>query len=40
VESGGNYGLTDIQKDGTNGKNKTGAGVFDLGYQFSLSRYK
>jgi hypothetical protein len=36
IEGGGNYGLIDIQKDGTNGKNKTGAAVVQLGYQFRL----
>ena len=36
IEGGGNYGLIDIQKDGTNGKNKTGAAVINLGYQFRL----
>ena len=35
-EGGGNYGLVDIQKGSTNGKNKTGAAVIDLGYQFRL----
>ncbi|MBC7934488.1 MAG: PorT family protein [Rhizobacter sp.] len=40
VEGGGNYGLVDIQKDGTNGKNKTGAAVVNLGYQFSLCKHK
>jgi len=40
VEGGGNYGLVDIQKDGANGKNKTGAAVFSLGYQFSLCKNK
>jgi hypothetical protein len=34
IEGGGNYGLIDIQKDKTNGLNKTGAAVIDLGYQF------
>lgn len=36
IEGGGNYGLIDIQKDGTNGKNKTGAAVINLGYEFRL----
>jgi hypothetical protein len=36
IEGGGNYGFVDIQKDGSNGKNKTGAGMIDLGYQFRI----
>ena len=36
IEGGANYGLVDIQKGSTNGKNKTGAAVIDLGYQFRL----
>ena len=36
LEAGGNYGLIDIQKGNVNGKNKTGAAVVDLGYQFRL----
>jgi len=36
IEGGGNYGFVDIQKDKTNGSNKTGAAVIDLGYQFSF----
>lgn len=36
LEAGGNYGLIDIQKGTANGKNKTGAAVVDLGYQFRL----
>lgn len=34
IEIGGNYGLIDIQKGSSNGKNKTGAASIDLGYQF------
>ena len=36
IEGGGNYGFVDIQKDGANGKNRTGAAVAELGYQFRL----
>lgn len=36
LEAGGNFGFVDIQKDPTNGKNKTGAAVINLGYQFKL----
>lgn len=39
VEAGGNYGLADIQKDGTNGQNKTGAAAINMGYQFSLCKH-
>lgn len=33
-EAGGNFGLLNIQKDGRNGKNKSGAAVITAGYQF------
>jgi hypothetical protein len=36
IEGGGNYGLIDIQKGDANGKNKTGAAVINLGYQFRI----
>lgn len=36
LEAGGNYGLFAIQKNKLNGKNKTGAAVINLGYQFNL----
>lgn len=36
VEAGGNCGLINIQKNRTNGKNKTGAAAITLGYQFRL----
>lgn len=36
AEAGGNFGLIDIQKDNTDGKNKTGAALFSLGYQHRL----
>lgn len=36
LEGGGNYGLIDIQKDGANGKNKTGAGTVSIGYLFHI----
>ncbi|OQP44413.1 hypothetical protein A4D02_34890 [Niastella koreensis] len=36
LEAGGNYGLIDIQKSAADGKNKAGAAVIDLGYQFRL----
>lgn len=36
LEAGGNYGLIDIQKNNLDGKNKTGAAVINLGYQFKL----
>ncbi|MBZ4191644.1 porin family protein [Niabella beijingensis] len=35
-EVGGNYGLIIIQKNSANGKNKTGAAVISLGYQYEL----
>lgn len=34
IEAGGNYGFIDIQKNDVNGKNKTGAAVINIGYQF------
>jgi hypothetical protein len=36
IEAGGNYGLINIQKNQVDGKNKTGAFVLNLGYQFRL----
>jgi hypothetical protein len=36
LEAGGNYGLINIQKFAADGKNKAGAAVVDLGYQFRL----
>lgn len=36
LEAGGNYGLIDIQKNEANGKNKTGAAIINMGYQFRL----
>ncbi|MCF3107690.1 PorT family protein [Niabella sp. CC-SYL272] len=36
IEAGGNYGLVDIQKNSSNGKNKTGAAVIYIGYQCKL----
>lgn len=36
LEAGGNYGFANIQKGDGNGKNKTGAAVMNLGYQFKL----
>lgn len=36
LEAGGNYGFIDIQKNSVNGKNKTGAAVINLGYQYRL----
>ncbi|MBN8865075.1 MAG: PorT family protein [Sphingobacteriales bacterium] len=36
IEAGGNYGFIDIQKNNLDGKNKTGAAVINLGYQFKL----
>lgn len=40
IEAGGNYGLIDIQKENANGKNKTGAAVINIGYQFILHNVK
>ncbi|MGZ3848327.1 MAG: porin family protein [Flavisolibacter sp.] len=40
LEAGGNYGLIDIQKDKTNGKNKTGAAVLNAGYRFRSCPHK
>lgn len=36
LEAGGNYGFIDIQKNRADGKNKTGAAVINIGYQFRL----
>lgn len=36
IEGGGNYGLINIQKGTTNGKNNTGAATVMLGYAFAL----
>lgn len=36
LEAGGNYGLIAIQKNDENGKNKTGAAIINIGYQFKL----
>lgn len=36
IEGGGNFGWVDIQKDKTNGSNKTGAAAITLGYQLSF----
>ncbi|SHH90505.1 Outer membrane protein beta-barrel domain-containing protein [Chryseolinea serpens] len=36
IEGGGNYGFIPIQKDEANGKNRTGAGVVVVGYQFRI----
>lgn len=38
IEGGGNYGFVNIQKNDKNGKNKTGAGVIVMGYQFRLGK--
>ena len=40
IEAGGNYGFVDIQKEGPNGKNKTGAATINLGYQFTMCKHK
>ncbi|OQP63756.1 hypothetical protein A3860_22715 [Niastella vici] len=40
IEAGGNFGLIDIQKNEANGKNKTGAAVINIGYQFILQHVK
>ncbi|MDF2433625.1 MAG: hypothetical protein JWP44_3256 [Mucilaginibacter sp.] len=34
IEIGGNYGLRNIQKDPSNGKNNTGAAVASIGYSY------
>lgn len=34
IEIGGNYGLRNIQKDPSNGKNNTGAAVVSIGYSY------
>lgn len=39
IEAGGNYGLIDIQKGNANGKNKTGAAIFNIGYQFTVCKH-
>ncbi|MCD2422129.1 PorT family protein [Niabella pedocola] len=36
LEAGGNYGLILIQKNSANGRNRTGAAVVSLGYQYEL----
>lgn len=36
IEGGGNYGLINIQKNEANGKNRTGAGIVVVGYQFQI----
>ena len=36
IEAGGNYGLLNIQKDETNGKNQIGAVIARVGYSFNL----
>lgn len=36
VEAGGNYGFLPLQKDKTDGENKTGALVFRVGYAYRL----
>lgn len=36
AEAGGNYGFFDIQKNGGDGRNKTGAALFSIGYQYRL----
>jgi hypothetical protein len=36
IEGGGNYGFIPIQKDATDGKNCTGAGVVTLGYAYTF----
>ena len=36
IEAGGNYGLLNIQKDETTGKNQIGAVIIRMGYAFSL----
>lgn len=38
IEGGGNYGFVSIQKNETNGKNRTGAGIVVIGYQFRLGQ--
>lgn len=37
LESGFNYGFINIQRDEVNGKNRTGAAIFRLGYAFRLN---
>lgn len=36
IQGGGNYGFIPIQKDATDGKNCTGAGVVTLGYAYTF----
>ncbi|SDD03195.1 porin family protein [Niabella drilacis] len=36
LEVGGNYGIIVIQKNSANGRNRTGAAVISLGYQYEL----
>lgn len=36
LEVGGNYGFIVIQKNSVNGRNRTGAAVINLGYQYDL----
>ncbi|MCF3107680.1 PorT family protein [Niabella sp. CC-SYL272] len=36
LEVGGNYGFVVIQKNSVNGRNRTGAAVINLGYQYEL----
>jgi hypothetical protein len=40
IEGGGNYGLVDIQKNGTNGNNKTGAAIINIGYLIRIKSLK
>ncbi|PWT76511.1 MAG: hypothetical protein C5B59_06340 [Bacteroidetes bacterium] len=38
IEGGGNYGFVDIQKDKSNGSNRTGAATVRIGYAYTLKR--